>query len=54
MSLTDISARKYLKGQGASDKMTFTIPYRRFREMEQNVAGSFLEGKTWEDVISKG
>lgn len=54
VGLTDISARKYLKGQGASDKMTFTIPYRRFREMEQNVVGSFLEGKTWEDVIAKG
>lgn len=51
VGLTDISARKYLKGQKASDKMTFTIPFRRLREMEANVAGSFLEGGTWRDVI---
>jgi len=51
IGLTDITARKYLKGQNASDKMTFTIPFRRLREMEDNVVGSFLEGKTWEDVI---
>jgi uncharacterized protein (DUF169 family) len=51
IGLTDISARKYLKEQKSSDKMTFTIPFHRLREMEDNVAGSFLEGKTWEDVI---
>lgn len=52
IGLTDISARKYLKSQGASDKLTFTIPYRRLLEMEENVAGSFLEGQTWADVIA--
>ncbi len=51
IGLTDISARNYLKGQKASDKMTFTVPFRRLGEMEANVAGSFLEGKTWADVI---
>ena len=51
IGLTDISARNYLKRQKASDKMTFTIPFRRLGEMEANVAGSFLEGKTWADVI---
>jgi uncharacterized protein (DUF169 family) len=52
IGLTDISARKYLKGQKGSDKLTFTAPFRRLLEMEANVAGSFLEGKTWEDVIA--
>lgn len=52
VGLTDISARKYLKGQKAGDRMTFTAPFRRLLEMEGNVAGSFLEGKTWADVIA--
>jgi uncharacterized protein (DUF169 family) len=51
IGLTDISARRYLKAQGASEKMTFTIPFNRLQEMESNVAGSFLEGETWSDII---
>lgn len=51
IGLTDISARRYLKGQNASDKMTFTVPFRRLQEMEANVAGSFLEGNTWADLL---
>jgi uncharacterized protein (DUF169 family) len=51
IGLTDISARKYLKTQGASDKLTFTAPWRRLLEMEDNVPGSFLEGRTWAEVI---
>ena len=52
IGLTDISARKYLKSQGASGKLTFTAPFRRLLELEANVAGSFLEGKTWADLIA--
>ena len=52
IGLTDISARKYLKSQGARDKLTFTIPFHRLLEMEGNVAGSFFEGQTWADVIA--
>jgi uncharacterized protein (DUF169 family) len=51
IGLTDISARKFLKGQNAGDKMTFTIPFKRLLEMEESVPGSFLEGKTWADVL---
>lgn len=51
IGLTDLSARRYLKGQNANNKMTFTMPFRRLQEMEANVAGSFLEGSTWADVI---
>lgn len=52
VGMTDISARKYLKGQGMADKLTFTVPFRRLREMESQVAGSFFERETWERVIS--
>jgi hypothetical protein len=27
--------------------MSFTIPFKRFLEMEENVTGSFLESETW-------
>ncbi|HXC92966.1 MAG TPA: hypothetical protein VN652_03085 [Geobacteraceae bacterium] len=30
----------------------FTIPWKRFREMEDNVRGSFLEGDIWNSLIS--
>lgn len=53
IGLTDISARKYLKGQGCSDKLTFTVPFRRLLQMESNVEGSFLQGNTWAAVLAK-
>jgi len=53
VGLTDISARKNLKTQGMADKLTFTIPFRRFCEMESQVPGSFFERETWENVISR-
>lgn len=52
IGLTDLSARKYLKGQHAADRLSFTVPFRRLLEMEANVAGSFLEGETWAAVIT--
>jgi uncharacterized protein (DUF169 family) len=51
IGLTDISARKYLKGQGGADKLTVTIPYQRLRQMDANVQGSFLEGGTWAGIL---
>lgn len=51
LGLTDISARKYLKGQGCGDKLTITVPFRRLREMEDCVEGSFLDGSTWAAVV---
>lgn len=30
---------------------TFTVPYRMFREMEENVEGSFVERDTWKSLI---
>jgi uncharacterized protein (DUF169 family) len=49
--LTDISARKYLEGQVGKDKLTFTIPYARFLEMEADVEGSFLETGQWKALL---
>jgi uncharacterized protein (DUF169 family) len=54
VGLTDITARRYLKAQGAADKLTFTMPFRRFVEMEENVSGSFLEGRIWADIAGGG
>lgn len=51
IGLTDISARRHLKGQNMRNLMTFTVPFNRLLEMEANIAGSFLEGSTWADVI---
>ncbi len=51
IGLTDISARKFLKGQGFADKLSFTVPFRRLLQMESNVEGSFLLGNTWAGVL---
>jgi hypothetical protein len=53
IGLTDISARKFLKGQGFADKLSFTVPFRRLLQMESNVEGSFLQGNTWAAVLAK-
>jgi hypothetical protein len=47
VGLIDLSARKYLRAQSGRDALAFTMPYRRFLEMEANVAGSFLEQEPW-------
>jgi COG2043 family uncharacterized protein len=52
VGMTDITARKYLKSSIGDGHLSFTIPWERFREMEYNVSGSFLEGDTWNSLIS--
>lgn len=47
VGLIDLSARKYLRTLAGADAATFTIPWRRFTEMEQQVEGSFLEEEPW-------
>jgi Uncharacterised ArCR, COG2043 len=47
VGLIDLSARKYLRNQAGGDTFTFTMPYRRFLEMEANVPGSFLVQEPW-------
>ena len=46
----DLSARKYLAANAGADAFTFTVPLARYREMEANVQGSFLEGDTWRSL----
>jgi uncharacterized protein (DUF169 family) len=42
----DISARKYID----KNLLTFTIPFKMFKEMESNVEGSFLTRSQWLDL----
>ena len=49
IGLTDPSARKVT----GKDLLSFSIPYRRFQEMEQEADGSFLTTDTWEVIKSR-
>ena len=46
----DLSARKYLAAQAGADAVSFTVSLARYREMEANVQGSFLEADTWRSL----
>ena len=52
VGLTDLSARVYIRKQLADNLMTFAVPLAMFKEMENNVAGSFLERPTWRALLS--
>ena len=43
VGLTDISARKHVD----RDLLSFAVPYKLFRHMEDNVEGSFLQKENW-------
>jgi uncharacterized protein (DUF169 family) len=51
VGLTDLSARVYIRKQLEDSLMTFTVPLAMFKEMESNVAGSFLERPTWQGLL---
>lgn len=51
VGLTDLFARKSVRKQLGEDVMTFTIPFKSFKEMEGNVEGSFLQEETWMEII---
>ena len=51
IGLVDITARKTIKNSLGADKLTFSVPYPLFREMEENIAGSFLEKSPWLEII---
>jgi uncharacterized protein (DUF169 family) len=54
IGLVDLSARVYIRKQLANNNlMTFSLPLNLFEEMEQNVAGSFLERHTWQSLVSE-
>ncbi|OAT80703.1 DUF169 domain-containing protein [Desulfotomaculum copahuensis] len=49
IGLTDISARKHVD----KDLLSFAVPYKMFRQMEDNVEGSFLQRETWLNVLKR-
>jgi hypothetical protein len=51
MGLTDLSARVYIRKQLGDNLLSFAIPFALFREMEANVAGSFLQRHTWQELL---
>ena len=46
IGMTDISARPYID----ADLLSFSVPYALFREMENNVPGSFLDAPEWSKI----
>lgn len=54
LGLTDPSARKNVRHILGDDLFTFAVPFSRFREMEENVEGSFLERSTWRSLAGDG
>jgi uncharacterized protein (DUF169 family) len=51
VGLTDLSARKVTDKAVGRDIMSFAVPFKMFREMEDNVEGSFLERDTWQEIL---
>ncbi len=49
--LIDLSARRAVRRQLGQDVMSFSVARPMFLEMEQNVAGSFLERPTWQSLL---
>ncbi len=51
VGLTDISARKITDRSLGKDILSFSVPYKMFMEMEENVEGSFLDRDSWAEVV---
>jgi uncharacterized protein (DUF169 family) len=52
VGLTDLSARLYIRKQLGDNLLTFAAPFALFREMEENVEGSFLQRHTWQELLA--
>lgn len=49
VGMTDITARPAID----ADLLTFSVPYALFREMEDNIPGSFLDKPAWQKVAAR-
>jgi uncharacterized protein (DUF169 family) len=52
IGLTDPTARLAVKKTLGADVLTVAVPWRRYLEFEEDVAGSFLENGEWRDLTS--
>ncbi len=52
VGMTDISARANVRKLLGRDKLTFSVPWKFYQEIEENVPGSFLERPTWQGLYS--
>ena len=49
VGMIDISARPFID----ADLLSFSLPFSMFREMEANVAGSFLDKHSWKKIADR-
>lgn len=49
VGMLDISARPFID----ADLLSFSIPFSMFREMEDNIAGSFLDKHAWKKIADR-
>jgi uncharacterized protein (DUF169 family) len=52
VGLTDLSARLSIRKQLGDNILSFAMPFALFQEMEANVAGSFLQRHTWQELLN--
>jgi uncharacterized protein (DUF169 family) len=51
VGLTDISARVHVRKQLGRHLLSFTVPVSMYEEMEGHVEGSFLDRRSWKDLM---
>ncbi len=50
VGLTDLSARKSVRATLGKDVLTFSVPYGKYKAMERNAEGSFLDLDLWKEL----